>query len=364
MEFLAAIVLTTYLCCRIRLNPGIEEQEEMDLLSSATTAPAARLSSKEFRRCASIKSRKNPDTQCPYAAIQADYCARHSKNPHPFRPRLPTLEEPVSPRSSMESVKAARLLQRLWRQQAPRLRFRNQGPAANALELATNESELYSLDCLASIPQPYLFTFSDDHKTIWAFDIRTLSHSMASGYPQQNPYTREKLPAPALQRLHARIEWLRRRKYQIFHLCSEELTEEQVWKQKVLDIFLKIEALGYYASNQWFHALSLWQQEEFYKKLFTLWEWRLGLTISEKERIVPGQGGVLGHRLFRYPANELPRKEKGWWEKHNLGVIEALVSRSPDKEQRKLGALYVLMALVQVSREAAYALPWVVETVA
>jgi hypothetical protein len=262
-------------------------------------------------------------------------------------------------------AQAARLLQKAWRQQAPLLRFRTQGPAANALDLATNDTELYSLEPLHTIPQPYLFTFSDGRRTIWAFDIRTLSHSMASGFPQHNPYTRERLPEAALNHLYARIEWLRRRKYQILHLSTDDLTEAQIWRQKVLDIFLKIEALGYYASNQWFHALSLHHHEQFYRRLFVLWEWRLGLSISQKELIVPGQGGgILSHRLFRYPVDDLPQKDKAWWERHNLALIEAFVSRSPDKEQRKLGALYVLMALVQVSREAAYALPWVLETIA
>jgi hypothetical protein len=54
-------------------------------------------------------------------------------------------------------------------------------------------------------------------------------------------------------------------------------------------------------------------------------------------------------------------KTKAWWEKKNLALIEAFIGRAQDKEQRKLGAMYVLMALVQASRPAARALPWIVE---
>jgi hypothetical protein len=54
-------------------------------------------------------------------------------------------------------------------------------------------------------------------------------------------------------------------------------------------------------------------------------------------------------------------KTKAWWEKKNLALIEAFIGRAQDKEQRKLGALYVLMALVQASRPAARALQWIVE---
>jgi hypothetical protein len=37
--------------------------------------------------------------------------------------------------------------------------------------------------------------------------------------------------------------------------------------------------------------------------------------------------------------------------------------RFEDKEQNKMGVLYILMALVQVSRPAARALPWILESV-
>jgi hypothetical protein len=214
------------------------------------------------------------------------------------------------------------------------------------------------------VPRLYFFSFADKRHTIWAFDIRTLSHSMASGFPQQNPYTRDPLPPAALAALHARIEWLRGRKYQILHLNTDLLTPQQIWNQRVLDAFLKIEALGYYASNQWFHALSLLHHEAFYRRMYQLWEWRLGLTPTQKETIVPGHLEAGGNRLFRFPPEAIPLKEKGWWERTNLGLIEAFVGRAADRESRRLGALYTLMGLVQVSREAARALPWVLESVA
>ena len=54
-------------------------------------------------------------------------------------------------------------------------------------------------------------------------------------------------------------------------------------------------------------------------------------------------------------------KGRAWWEKQNLNLISSFVTRAQDKENKKLGAMYVLMALVQVSSTAARALPWVTE---
>lgn len=337
------------------INPGIEEEE-------AIMKPPAAPAPTPLRRCANRKSRKNPDVQCPLNATHGDYCHMHHRNPFPFRIRS-TSSSTNDIYSSATSEEAAAKIQKAWKQAAPLLRFCHQGPAANDLTLATNDKELYSLDSVSSIPQVYLFTFADSRRTLWAFDIRTLSHSMATGFPQQNPYTRELLPSDALAALYSRIEWLRARKYHILHLNTDVLTEEQLWNQRVLDVFLKIEALGYYASNRWFHSLSLLQHEALYRRLYQLWEWKLGLSQAQKEQIIPGHlaPGPAPH-LFRFAPESIPLKEKSWWERTNLGLIEAFISRAVDRENRKLGAMYVLMGLVQVSREAALALPWVVES--
>jgi hypothetical protein len=125
----------------------------------------------------------------------------------------------------------------------------------------------------------------------------------------------------------------------------------------VLDIFLQIEALGYYVSCDWYHELNTADHSNFYKKLHDLWEYRLGLTRAEKEKIVPGP------TPFRYDPTEPIVKTKTWWKKKNLQLIKAFITAGHDKEQRKLGAMYSLMALVQVSRAAAEGLPWIADSV-
>lgn len=251
-------------------------------------------------------------------------------------------------------------IQTLWRRVAPLRRYRQQGPAVNAMELATNTTELYSLDPLHTIPKAYFMSFADESKVIWAFDIRTLVHSMATGFASQNPYNRTEFTQHAKDRIYARIAWLRERKYTILHITTDILTPQQAWNQSVLDIFLKIEALGYYVSCEWFHAMNSFDHLRFYKHLLYLWDTRLELSRAQKELIVPGHVSG-GQRIFRFDPADLFDKTRAWWEKKNLALIEAFVTRAQDKEHKKLGAMYVLMALVQASTAAARALPWVVE---
>jgi hypothetical protein len=51
-------------------------------------------------------------------------------------------------------------------------------------------------------------------------------------------------------------------------------------------------------------------------------------------------------------------KTQHWWQKHTLNIMETFIGAGAEKEQRKMGAMYVLMALTRVSRGAAEALPW------
>lgn len=344
MRFSLCSYILLHILQSIWVNPGPQELEEV--MDTAALQ-------KEFRKCQNIKSRANPDVQCPFSAGHGDYCLRHFKNPRPFRPKAKDTAR-IYTRAEHAAIKR---IQRFWARAAPLNRMRRQGPAANCLDIAVNDTELYSLDTLSSIPQPYMISISDVRKSIWVFDIRTLVHSMATGFPSQNPYTRESLTDKALALIHQRIAWLRRRKYQILHVSTDTLTTEQCWNQKVLDIFLKIEALGYYVSCEWFHELGATDHRIFYHRMYSLWEWRLGLTRSEKERILPGP------TPFSFSPEENREKSKHWWEKKNLAIMEEFITRSQDKEQQKLGALYVLMGLVQASRPAARALPWVLESV-
>jgi hypothetical protein len=217
-----------------------------------------------------------------------------------------------------------------------------------------NQTELYTFEPIQKIPQQYVITTVDERGVIWTFDVRTLVHSMTNGSPSQNPYTRDPFLEPAIEQIHKRIEWLRRRKYHILHINTDMVTPDQLWKHKVLDVFLRIESLGYYVDCEWFHRLSLQDHKKFYAHLFFLWSWRLQLTQADKDKIIP----VNGTELFRFHPQDIPTKSQAWWQKNTLSLIDTFISKGCSKEDKKMGAMYALMGLVAVSSAAAESLPW------
>jgi len=315
-------------------------------------------SSPLVRRCSNIKSRKIPDIQCNLTATFGDFCSRHWKHPTRYSTKL---DASVSPK--VYSAKQKRLvtkLQRFWRRRSPFLHIRNQGPGFFCRGESCNSSDLYTFDPVQTISNLYYFSFIDSNKNLWSFDIRLLGQLQSMGGLKQNPYTREELSKPILEKIRNRLTWLRNRKYSVFYPIGADLTSEQIWKQKILDIFMKIESFGYYVSCEWFTDMDIDDHKHFYKTLYNIWFIGLGLDHKGREAIVPqymsGQ-----KKLFRCSPEEGEGQRehtKHWWEKLNLSLIEAFISRSPDKENNRLGATYCVMGLVAINDKAAEVFPW------
>ena len=313
----------------------------------------------EFRKCANIKSKTHPDSPCKSVAIHGDFCARHWKRPH----RYVALTELRNTYVTRLSLQAVRRIQTWWRTTYYSSLYKKQGPAIHVHKLSQNETEVYSMEPIEKIPKFFFFSYGDSQKNIWSFDIRSLSHILAEGKVLENPYTREAFPAKTVQKVRERIAYLRRRKYPVLYLQGENLSQDQEWNQRVLDVFMKLECLGYSAACSWYHSLTIVNHKDFYKMMFEIWNWKVGLTAQEKEMIVPGHLKT-PTKLFRWQPEVVTTSSHNlrWWQKHNLSMIHTFIGRSPDKSKNALGAVYIMMGLVHVSDDAAEAYPWIVDT--
>lgn len=308
------------------------------------------------RQCGSVKSRKYKNIQCPYSASHGEFCHRHYKNPLRFLSKKTECDH-VHTRSEHTAVKK---IQRTWRFFKPFLLHKRYGPTFFMKSLSSNDTEISCLDTIENIPRLYYFSYTDGQKNCWTFDIRSLNHLLLDDTALQNPYTREAFPETIMKLLKERIHLLTCHKQPIFFNVKENLTGKQLWNQKVLEIFLKMDSLGYRASTHWFEQLSASSHERFYKELFALWNVRIGLTLQEKEGIVPGHLSQLG-KLFRWNPDQVSggKYDAVWWRKQNLELMRKFVSSASDKGKQSLGALYVLMGLASVVEDVKEAYPWI-----
>lgn len=239
---------------------------------------------------------------------------------------------------------------------------RSHGPAVHLRSVSSNDTEFYSLDTISKIPRQYFFSYLDSKGICWSFDIRSLNHLLLQDTGLKNPYTREEIPEIVMKKIKHRIHLLSVQKLPLFYNIKENLTQKQLWDQRVLEIFLKMDTVGYRASTQWFEKLTLLQHERFYKAMFLLWTVRIGLTPSEKQAIIPGFNSSTT-RLFQYTPDQLQSKNYDlvWWKKQNLELIRKFISSAEEKSKQGLGALYILMGLNTVVPEVGDAYPWIRE---
>jgi hypothetical protein len=309
------------------------------------------------RRCTNIRSKKHPDSQCPNPASHGEFCARHYKNPTRFQEKT-TVGTPTYSKNT-----AAEKIQRWWLLWSGFLRFQRQGPAANAPADAENQTDVYTLDFTASIPMMYRWSYADSKKHMWLFDIRSISMTRAQDSREAilNPYTREPFSKSAESSYTHRCEWLRKRKYCLVHLADTALTPEQLWHQRILDVTMKYDALGYHTCLNWFEELSASYLWLFYAELWDLWSHRLQLSQEVKQLVVPNWNSA-ENLLFKWNPSELRYKhDKKWWQKSILDLLDRFVSSAQLKEHKILGALYGMTAFAIASPRVREHYPWLVE---
>ena len=286
-------------------------------------------------QCVNIKSKHYSRLRCPNIAHKGEFCSKHSKNPIRFN-----------------SDPKAQLIQRVWKKFCLKKIFSRHGPAFFDKTLANNQTELYSLESLDSIPKLYFFSFSDEQKNIWAFDIRSLSFLLSKSNSIKNPYTNLLLSEPIVNKIKSRISWLKSHKCQVIHNHGTNFTNEQIWNQNVLDVFSEIEKSGYLVNTDWFHALDKEDHIEFYKSLYDIWNYRVGLNSKEKSLIVP----TYNRKLLKHYPSEILEKEEKVLKKINLSNIKLLVNSNQ-------GIIYVLMAFCMVNSDVGDAYPWIRDSI-
>ena len=130
---------------------------------------------------------------------------------------------------------------------------------------------------------------------------------------------------------------------------------------RIQELFMEIDQLGNYTNVEWFTNLSIQEILLFYNQLHDLWRFRGRLSFQFKNRICP-----LGDPFV---ASPLPRQRQPLFDSqieqlhgYCLNIMESLVFTASDVEDRRLGTLYVLIALTYVSIPARTALPWLYES--
>tara|TARA_B110001450_G_scaffold245028_1_gene257711 strand:+ start:490 stop:1413 length:924 start_codon:yes stop_codon:yes gene_type:complete len=219
-----------------------------------------------------------------------------------------------------------------------------------------NIEDFYTLDKLDDIEPQFFYSYIDQNKFRYGFDIRSLKKLLIK--TKINPYNRLNIPEYVIQSINNRIKIIETQQPETNVSTPIDLTEDQRIKNKIFDVFEKIDSLNiitFSANTNWFMKLSFNSLKKLYRGLEDIWNYRAQISTAEKNKIIPG------NNIFNYNINNILNmmpETKNKLKHIILDEINKLVSSGIETENKKNGAYYVLIALTEVSQDCAQSIPW------
>jgi hypothetical protein len=239
---------------------------------------------------------------------------------------------------------------------------RRRGPAFFVRSLCVNDVDFFSTDRVADISGVMFFSYMDEKKHVYGFDIRSIASLIEKSEDSmviENPFNRALIPLATINKVHTLVRQLTRVRISTKWEPLKPETPIQQYRMKVVDLFAIIDQLNYYSSPDWFLTLDEKGHKTFYREIYSIWSIRANLSATQKRQIIPGYSQT----LFKYPSWAVVSMTLEKIQSLNLGTIRTFITSATDKNDRILGAMYVISALTLVSPEARTAYPWLYESV-
>jgi len=218
----------------------------------------------------------------------------------------------------------------------------------------TNEIDILTMNNKMELENPYFYRFfNKQNNKYYAYDIRLLNELIHSNY-LNCPYTFRSFEEEEIQKINAYINKLKNMNI----IVKEEviLTEEEIMENNVKDLFYKMNMLDNYTSHKWFMDLNHIQLIKLYIAAEDIWNYRSLLSPEAKYRIIQN------NYIFNISVNSIKSiKSIKMLRKILINIFTIMVSNGIDINEKKLGAMLILSALVEISPDAAQALPHLIQ---
>jgi hypothetical protein len=239
------------------------------------------------------------------------------------------------------------------------------GPALKNKSICNNTFDFLSMDELTNIPIEQFFSYKDEDGFIYGFDLVSLYNLIYKCNGSiKNPFNTKVISAKVIEDFRSLLRISRVLKIDIctdISDISKDVSDHKLVELRTVTLFQNIDALGNYSSPQWFLSLNRAQLIKFTRELVDIWGYRAPLTIETKRAICPPSGNPFS-RLQNYSILQTMENLDDV-RKNILDVIDKLVNSGIDKDNKCLGAFYVLGAITLVNNDAATTMPWLYQAV-
>lgn len=235
------------------------------------------------------------------------------------------------------------------------------GPGFYNRSLCTNDVDFISLDKLEDIPYTQFFSFKDDNKHIYGFDILSIYNLYKKTKNNfVNPFSTRIISKNISHNIFNYIKYSNILKLDtnISYDDINNLSESKKMEMKVLNLFQIMDSYGNYTNISWFKNLNKYDMIKFIRELYDIWSYRANLTYLLKSQICPPNGNPFS----LYNINHLDNFNEIILKKYIINIIESLITKGITYDDKVLGTMYVLTTFTLVSDLAADAMPWLYDS--
>lgn len=239
------------------------------------------------------------------------------------------------------------------------------GPACLNRKLCVNNDDFITMEPVEDIKYHQFISYKDIDGFIYGFDITSLHNLIIKSDDDndiKNPYNRNHFPVSLFQNIKLLIRLSKMLKIDIILDMENDnisISNEKTIELRAIGLFQEVNSLGNYSNSDWFLSLSRNLLIKFIRELMEIWHYRAQLSLQVKRSICPPFGDPFRNISLNYIMTE-----ENLWNVKNVVIemMENFIFSGIDRDNRALGAYYVLGALTLVNADAATSMPWLYQS--
>ena len=219
-------------------------------------------------------------------------------------------------------------------------------------DLSINDCDFYSCENIKDIHYNYIISYQDIDNKLYTFDIRSLNILIYNN--QNNPYNRHIIPDYVKNNTKFLINHLKNINIDT-NYPDENLTDEQLFNDRVITIFQKFDKFNYNTNINWFTQLDIIKLKQYWILLEDIWNWRANLSKQDQYKIIQDKQIFVNFKKIN-TINNLRILQN-----YILDDIDILISNGITNSDTSNGILYSLIALSNISIDCGNSMPWLLQ---
>jgi hypothetical protein len=232
---------------------------------------------------------------------------------------------------------------------------KKRGPAFLNRSLCKNQEDFLTYNSIKHISPISFYSFQDKDTYIYGFDIKSIGEYIINSENIVNPYNNNKMEPNIQKEIISLYQNMILQKRIIIN--KPKLTIQQKTIDRSVKIFQRMDMLNNYTDVNWFLKLDIFKLKKLYQSAEDIWNYRaMDLTIEVRKKHIPKNNAfpLKPYHVFKFTDTDKIRNII-------LDEFEKFIYDGVTKEECKTGAMWMLTALVEVSKEAAAAMIWLVQ---